>query len=47
MKDGEGVSKEVILELHKGEYGMRDAEIDWETAAPLTIIKENMEVNEA
>ncbi len=47
LKDGEGVSKEVILELHKGEYRMRDAEIDWETAAPLTVIKENMEVNEA
>jgi len=47
LKDGEGVSKEVILELHKGEYRMRDVEIDWERAEPLTVIRERLEVKTA
>jgi len=44
LKDGEGVSKEVILELHKGEYQRQPITIDWNEAKPLTVIKEDMEV---
>ena len=42
LKEGDGVSKEVILELHKGEYRRREIEIDWVNAKPLTVIKEDL-----
>jgi len=44
LKDGEGVSKEVILELHKGEYQRQHVTIDWSSVKPLTVIKEKVEV---
>ncbi|RLG00023.1 MAG: hypothetical protein DRN47_02385 [Candidatus Wolframiiraptor sp.] len=42
LRDEDGVSKEVILELHKGEYRGQGVEIDWENARPLTVIREVM-----
>jgi len=44
LKEYEGVSREVILELHKGEYRRRDVEIDWRRARPLAVIKGELEV---
>jgi len=46
LKDADGVSKEVILELHKGDYRPQRIRIDWNDARPLTVIKEELEVIE-
>lgn len=40
LKDDGGVSREVILELSKGEFQPNPVKIDWETAAPSTLLKE-------
>ncbi len=44
LREDDGVSKEVILELHKGDYSSKDVHIDWNNAKPLTVLKENLEV---
>jgi len=44
LKESDGVSKEVILELHKGDYKPQQVHIDWSSARPLTILKEDSEV---
>ncbi len=46
LKDADGVSKEVILELRKGDYRPQRIRIDWDYARPLTVIKEDLEVIE-
>ncbi|RLG07751.1 MAG: hypothetical protein DRN59_00620 [Thaumarchaeota archaeon] len=45
LREEDGVSKEVILELHKGDYEARRIRIDWSKAKPLTVIKEELEVD--
>ena len=47
LRDEDGVSKEVILELVKGEFQPNDVQIDWESVQPLTVVKETMEVMRA
>ncbi|MEM3898000.1 MAG: hypothetical protein QXO04_05275, partial [Nitrososphaerota archaeon] len=42
LKEDDGVSKEVILELHKGNFEPSPIRIDWENAKPLTIAREEM-----
>ena len=44
LKDADGVSKEVILELRKGDYRPQRIRINWDDARPLTVIKEDLEV---
>ncbi|RLG06759.1 MAG: hypothetical protein DRN68_06455 [Thaumarchaeota archaeon] len=44
LKEGDGVSKEVILELAKGEFHPNNIQIDWNSEKPLTIIKDYEEV---
>ena len=46
LREEDGVSKEVILELHKGDYEARRIRIDWSKAKLLTVIKEELEVDE-
>ncbi len=45
LREEDGVSKEVILELHKGDYEARRIKIDWSKAKPLTVIKEELGVD--
>ena len=47
LKEGDGVSKEVILELAKGEFQPNNIQVDWSSAEPLTIIKDYEEVIKA
>ena len=47
LREEDGVSREVILELHKGEYRRSEFSIDWDRAEPLTVIREDLEVDEA
>ncbi|MEM1655709.1 MAG: DNA methyltransferase [Nitrososphaerota archaeon] len=42
LKEDDGVSKEVILELHKGDFEPSPIRIDWENAKPLTIAREEV-----
>jgi len=47
LKEGDGVSKEVILELAKGEFQPNKIRVDWSSAEPLTVIKDYEEVIKA
>ncbi len=44
LGDKEGVSKEVILELVKGEFEPNNSPVDWENIKPLTVVREEVEV---
>ncbi len=43
LGEDDGVSKEVILELHKGGFKPSPIRIDWENARPLTVVREVVE----
>lgn len=42
LKEDDGVSKEVILELYKGSFKPNSIHIDWENAKPLTLVREEV-----
>ena len=44
LGDKEGVSREVILELVKGEFESNNSPVDWENIKPLTVVREEVEV---
>jgi site-specific DNA-methyltransferase (adenine-specific) len=42
LREDDGVSREVILELHKGCFEPNPVVIDWERARPLTVMREEV-----